>query len=162
TQVWAELAELRCTQCGAEVRAHTPESAVTTLLRDAAGERVVIAYPKPVVDAEQFLGGREELVRDGDRRLWHEGQLRDLGEVRPSELLGAAPTAKKARKRRATAAETTPQAATLLHVVTDRSRASSSDRTRLIDAFEAAFARGAGSAEVFVPDGPAFRYSDGH
>jgi len=162
TQVWAQLADLSCTRCGAQVRAHSPHSACSSLLATAAGERVVVTYPLPVRDAEHYLGVREQLVRDGYRRLWHSGELRDLNDLRPSELVATQPSAPKKRKKRGAANEPGPAAEpALLHVVTDRSRASDSERSRLLEAFEAAFRRGAGQAEVFTADGATYRYSDG-
>ena len=165
-QIWAQLAELSCTHCGAKARAHSPESTYASMLERLPDERVVIAYPLPVRDAEHYLGVRDALLRDGYRRLWHEGQVRDLDELRPSELLGEPqPTAAKPKgrgKRKAEKAQPEPAAATTqLHVVTDRARASTSDRKRLMEALEAAFERGEGRAEVFTPQGAVHAYSDG-
>ncbi|HTU62131.1 MAG TPA: excinuclease ABC subunit A, partial [Polyangiales bacterium] len=99
-QVWAHMAELTCTRCGAAVHAHSPETAYKNILRTLPDERVVIAYPLPVRDAEHYLGVREALVRDGYRRLWHDGGVRDVDELKPSELLGDSPEP-KARRRKA-------------------------------------------------------------
>jgi excinuclease ABC subunit A len=160
-QVWAHMAELTCTRCGAAVHAHSPETAYKNILRTLPDERVVIAYPVPVRDAEHYLGVREALVRDGYRRLWHDGNVRDVDELKPSELLGEAPAPKPRRRKAAppSAAPTEPGAA--LHVITDRSRVASGERKRLLEALEAAFERGAGRAEVFTPDGKAHAYSSG-
>ena len=185
-QIWAQLAELSCTRCGAKVRAHSPESAYASMLEHLPEERVVVAYPLPVRDAEHYLGVRDALLRDGYRRLWHEGQVRDVDELRPSELgvitaavAGPAPQAPRlptsaepqptAAKRKpakakkagkpAAAPVTTPSVQ--LHVVTDRARATRGDRSRLMEALEAAFERGEGRAEVFTPDGAVHAYSDG-
>jgi len=183
TQLWAALAELSCLRCGAPVRVHSPETAYADILEQLRGERVVVAYPVPVEDAEHFLGVRDALVKDGYRRLWHDGAVRDLDELRPSDVLGER-VATAARKRaskssggagrsKARAAKVQEEADTqarnatnhaepaFLHVVTDRSRADAAERSRLLEALEAAFARGAGYAEVFTPEGRAQRYSDG-
>jgi excinuclease ABC subunit A len=149
-QIWAQLAELTCTSCGAKVHPHSPETAYAELLKRAPGERVVVAYPLPVRDAEHFLGVRDALVRDGYRRLWHGGEVRDLDELRPSDLLG------KPNKKKAAAAD-----GGTLHVVTDRSATEPRARTRLLEALEAAFERGAGRAEVFTAAGAAHGFSDG-
>src|SRR5882757_1658240 len=52
TQVWAQLAELTCAQCGAAVHTHSPESAYKSILSAVPQERVIVAYPLPVRDAE--------------------------------------------------------------------------------------------------------------
>ncbi|MET0387551.1 MAG: excinuclease ABC subunit A, partial [Polyangiales bacterium] len=165
TQVWAHLSELTCTRCGTRVEPHSPATAYTSMLRDLPDARVVVTYPLPVRDAEHFLGVREALVRDGYRRLWHDGQVRDLDELRPSDLLGAAASGKRksvaGRKRKAAEPAREPASVATLHVVTDRSRASKAERTRLMEALEAAFLRGSGCAEVFSAEGASHRYSDG-
>ncbi|HEX4354113.1 MAG TPA: excinuclease ABC subunit A, partial [Polyangiales bacterium] len=161
-QVWAQLSTLHCIQCGALVHSHSPETAYRDILNTLPGERLVVTYPLPVRDAEHFLGVRDSLLRDGYRRLWHQGQLRDLDELRPSDLLGAeavAPKSKSKSKRKKlplTAAEPID-----LHVVTDRSQASTGERSRLIEALEAAFDRGAGRAAVFTPEGASRSFSHG-
>jgi excinuclease ABC subunit A len=165
-QIWAQLAELACTQCGAKVHPHSPETAYASMLQRLPDERVVIAYPLPIRDAEHYLGVRDALLRDGYRRLWHEGQVRDLDELRPSELLGEPqPMAAKPKGRgkgkpaKLQAEPSLPGAQ--LHVVTDRARASNGERKRLMEALEAAFERGEGRAEVFTPEGAVHAYSDG-
>jgi excinuclease ABC subunit A len=152
-QVWASLAELTCTQCGAAVHAHSPETAWQSMLQLLPDERVVVAYPLPVRDAEDYLGVREALVRDGYRRLWHDGGVRDVDELKPSELLV------QARPRKRKVSDVPP--AQSLHVVTDRSRVAGAERKRVIEALEAAFERGAGRAEVFTPEGKSYAFSSG-
>ncbi|MEY4575904.1 MAG: hypothetical protein RL701_607, partial [Pseudomonadota bacterium] len=170
TQVWAQLAELTCSHCGAAVHAHSPETAYANIVRELPGERLIVAYPLPVQDAEHYLTVREALVKDGYRRLWHAGEVRDLNDVRPSDVVTTkAPARSKTKTKKASKAKrkagapaiTAPVEAATVHVVTDRSRAQESERSRLIEALEAAFKRGAGRAEVFTPEGQTLRYSDG-
>jgi excinuclease ABC subunit A len=159
-QIWAHLAALTCSRCGAAVHSHTPTSAYQRILQELPGERVVVAYPLPVRDAEHFLSVRDALLRDGYRRLWHAGEVRDLDELRPSELLGAPPPParpSKSKRKPKPAADSGGE----VHVVTDRAEAKAVQRPRLIEALEAAFQRGAGRAEVFTPGGAARSFSDG-
>jgi excinuclease ABC subunit A len=163
-QVWAHLAELTCTTCGAAVRSHSPETAYQGIMRGLPGERVVITYPVAVRDTEHFLGVRDSLLRDGYRRLWHAGQVRDLDGLRPSELLGVEARrleVKPSKGKRKSAVAAQAPAPLELHVVTDRSQASVADRSRLIEALEAAFLRGAGRAAVFTPSGAQRKFSQG-
>ncbi len=155
-QLWAAASTLVCTQCSANVVSHSPESAVQDVLESLSGQRLIVAYPLPVIDAEHFIGVREALARDGYRRLWVDGTLRELDDLRPSDVLGSVEAAvKPARRRKAKAAESAPPPppAATLHVVTDRLAATADARPRLAEALEAAFDRGAGRAEVFPAAG---------
>ncbi|HKP64212.1 MAG TPA: excinuclease ABC subunit UvrA, partial [Polyangiales bacterium] len=149
-QLWAAASELICTRCGARVVNHSPVSAVDEVLARLPGERAIVTYPLAVRDAEEFLGVRETLARDGYRRLLLNGELRELDEIRPSDVLGKQPT-----KRKAVAP------AVELHVVTDRTQVSPDARSRLHEALEAAFERGAGRAEVYGAAGSCVSLSAG-
>ncbi|HEX2676481.1 MAG TPA: excinuclease ABC subunit A, partial [Polyangiales bacterium] len=173
-QLWAASAELWCTRCGEKVHSHSPDSAAARVLDVLQGERVVVTYPLPVSDAEHYLGVREALARDGYRRLWHDGAAHEIDELRPSDLLGdaavsgkkkrapAGKTAKAAKKKTPTngAAAMAPLGTTL-RVITDRAEARPADRSRLTEALEAAFDRGAGRVEVFTPQGKSLAFSRG-
>ncbi len=165
-QLWAHAATLRCTRCGADVHAHTPQSAAEAVLSSLPGERVVVTYPVPVADAAHFLDVRESLVRDGYHRLWRNSEVQELDQIRPSDILGTsagdAPVAKsaKARKRKPEPAAVAA-APTFVQVVTDRARAASEDKPRLVEALEAAFERGLGEACVATPAGQTLRFSRG-
>jgi excinuclease ABC subunit A len=164
-QIWAALAELTCTSCGAAVHSHSPETAYQGIVATLPGEPLVVTYPLAVRDAEHFIGVREALMRDGYRRLWHDGQLRELEALRPSDLLGTplpvSSTASKSKRKAAKPKPTAAASSVELHVVTDRSQATAAQRSRLIEALEAAFERGAGKAQVFTPNGATRSYSKG-
>ncbi|MEZ4221875.1 MAG: excinuclease ABC subunit UvrA [Polyangiaceae bacterium] len=103
-------------------------TAVGRALSMARGERAVITYPLAVRGVEHYLEVRDHLCQDGYRRLWLEGEARDIDGVRPSEAL----------------------AHSALHVVVDRVKLDPSERKRLLDSFGRAFARSEGSAHVFA------------
>ncbi len=160
-QLWSVAAELWCTQCGEKVHSHSPQSAASHVLETLPGERVVVTYPIAVSDAEHYLGVRDALARDGYRRLWHEGAVHELDQLRPSELLGEAPVAAKKKKGAKQAASAAPATAATLRVITDRAEAKPAERSRLTEALEAAFTRGSGKVEVFTPAGRALTFSRG-
>ena len=167
-QLWAATSTLICTNCGSNVVSHSPSSAVQQVLDALPGERLTVTYPLPVTDTEHFLGVREALVRDGYRRLMVDGHLRELDEVRPSDVLGPdvllqpkAAGKKRGRKAAEPAPVPTPAVTATLHVVTDRTQAAPEARTRLTEALEAAFERGDGKAEVFTAAGSCMSLSAG-
>ncbi len=127
--LWPRIATLHCPGCAREVRPDTPRRAARDVLQAASGERVVVAFPREVADADHYLQVRESLVREGWRRLWLAGRAADLDELPPSEVLEAGPT---------------------LPVVVDRLRARAEAIGRLQEALEQAFRAGGGRAEVWI------------
>jgi excinuclease ABC subunit A len=121
-----------CPDCGVP--------AVPTSARDAAarvasahdGKKAVVTYVARARDAEEYLELREALLRDGYRRLFVAGQVKDIDDVRPSEVTG--PTAH-------------------VEVVVDRVTLAPRDTGRIQQALEAAWARADGRAEVRTDDG---------
>ena len=113
-----------------------PTSAATSaealLASEPEGSRAQVAYPVRVADADEFLTLREELAREGYRRLVVGGSVRDLDEVRPSEA-------------------TRPDVRVL--VVVDRVTMQKRDARRLQHALEAAWERGDGHADLLVDAG---------
>lgn len=85
--------------------------------------RVVIAYPLVAKDSASYLELRETLVREGFRRLWVGGKLRDVDDLKPSELLGESDPA---------------------WVVVDRVLATETER--VVESLESAWSRGSGLA----------------
>ena len=116
-----------CPDCKKQAVSTTPRDASTSLAERFAGARGVVSYPVRVDDAEQFLELRESLAKDGYRRLFVGGTLREIDDVRPSEA--AAPDVR-------------------VEVVVDRVAVSAKDRRRLEEAIEVAWSRGAGRAEL--------------
>src|SRR5690606_19422308 len=123
---------LTCPKCGVEVERTSAESAAERALSALVGRRLLVLAPVEVQHEEHYVGVRESLVRDGYRRVHLADQVRDLDEVRPSEVVN-----KKRRKQVHT-----------LDVVIDRVVARPSERSRLVEALEAAFARGSGRASL--------------
>lgn len=157
--LWARLAQLHCPTSGEPIRQYSAESAAQDVLARADGQRAVLTFPRDVRDAEGFIGVREGLVEDGYRRVQLGGETRDLDEVRPTDLLGR-------RKKPLSIppagslplCEETP-VLPALWVVADRVRVSKRDKGRLVEAFEAAFERGGGRAQVHLEDGEVLRYA---
>jgi excinuclease ABC subunit A len=146
--LWSHLAVLTCPSCGGEVRRQNPESIAHTLLREFAGQRVLVAYAQSVEHEEAFLTVRDGLVADGYRRVRVAGEVRDLDGVRPSDVLGAP------RKKRTAAGE--------LDVIVDRMRLIDDERSRLVEAIEAAMRRSAGSMRLIDEAGARHDFARGY
>ncbi|HEX5661327.1 MAG TPA: excinuclease ABC subunit UvrA, partial [Polyangiales bacterium] len=136
--LWAHASGITCRKCGNEVTRTSADSAAADLLGAWEGRRVLITYAQSAESDEAFLGVREDLVRDGYRRLRVGEEVRDLDQVRPSEL--------KKRGKKALAFE----------VVVDRMTLRAEERGRLVEALEGAFARGDGRANVVADSVRAF------
>lgn len=149
-ELWAQYSVLHCPECGGEVVEDNPRTVVDAMLHAALGEKVVVTYPVSVQDAEQFIGVRESLVRDGYRRIWDGQNIHDLDSMPPSRIL---PSGRSAGKKRGATSET------VMYVVADRGVISESERSRLTEAVEACFTRGAGHAVVSLVSGPVYRFS---
>ena len=139
--LWAHAAELHCPGCGALVHRDAPTRAAESVMGELPGQKVLVTYPVAVADSEHFLGVRENLVKSGYRRIRVEGTVRDLDEVRPSEV--------------------TNGRSTQIDVVADRTVARPKDRDRLVEALEDAMRRGAGRATVWSAEGAELSFSEG-
>ena len=139
--LWAHAAELHCPGCGALVHRDAPTRAAQTVMSELAGQKVLVTYPVAVADAEHFIGVRENLLRDGYRRVRVKGKVRDLDQVRPSDVINGR--------------------STHLDVLADRTVARPRDQARLVEALEDAMRRGAGHATVWTPDGAELGFSEG-
>lgn len=139
--LWAHAAVLHCTGCGREVRRDAPTRAAEALLDQQPNEKVVVTYPVEVSDPEEFLGIRESLLGEGYRRVRISGQVADLDQVKPSDVVNGA--------------------GGVLEVVADRTTTRDRDRGRLVEALEAAMLRGAGRAKVWVNDDAPIGFSRG-
>ena len=84
--LWAHAAVLHCPGCGAEVHRDAPTRAAQSVMSKLPGEKLLVTYPVAVADDEHFIGVREGLMRDGYRRVRVDGEVRDLDEVRPSDV----------------------------------------------------------------------------
>jgi excinuclease ABC subunit A len=116
-----------CPACNVRATNTTPREAAARLAVSMDGTRALVTYAVGVADAEQFLEVREQLAKDGYRRLVLAGVVRELDEVRPSEA--AVPGVR-------------------VEVVVDRVGVGARDARRLEEAIETAWSRGAGRAEL--------------
>ncbi|WP_394832080.1 excinuclease ABC subunit UvrA [Pendulispora rubella] len=134
--LFAREAVPTCPDCGVDAVATTPEQAARALVNKVGKARATVSYPIRAEDPEHFFELRENLVRDGYRRLMVGGTVRDIDEVRPSEA-----TAPDIR----------------VEVLLDRLVVRPEDQRRLQQAIELAWERGEGRAELRVePTGELF------
>ncbi len=121
-----------CPDCGLAAKLRSARDAAHDVLAQVeSGKRITVSYDLRFTDVEQFLEVRDSLAKDGYRRLYVEGEMRELDDVRPSDALavGAKPRA-----------------------IVDRLASKRSDTGRLQEALEAAWSRGAGRAYVHNVD----------
>lgn len=121
--LWAQLSTTVCPDCGCEVTAVTATSVADRVLGAAAGERAVLTYSERVTGPEHYLTVRQRLLADGYRRLWLENKTRDIDTVAPSEALSDG------------------EGEQPVQVVLDRLTLTDRNRSRLLEAIEAAFTR---------------------
>ena len=84
--LWAQLAARTCDACGGDVERVSAESAAAQVLGAFGGQRVLVGYQVAVESAESYLGLRDALLSEGYRRVRVAGRVRDLDEVRPSDV----------------------------------------------------------------------------
>jgi len=116
-----------CPDCHVEAIESSPREAAAKLTSSFDGTVALVTYAAEPLDAERFLELREKLTREGYRRLFVAGRVREIDEVRPSEA-----TAPGVR----------------VEVVVDRVRVRKTDSLRLQEALETAWTRGQGRAEI--------------
>ena len=78
-----------CSDCDRLASYTEPSGLADELYSSYPEQRTVVSYPLRVAGTEDYLDVREEMLRDGYRRVWLEGETRDLDEVRPSDVLRA-------------------------------------------------------------------------
>ncbi len=127
--LFAREAVPTCPDCDVEAVETTPRDAAGRLAESLAGARALVTYALGTGDAEHFLEIREQLAKDGYRRLIVAGTVREIDDVRPSEA-----TAPGVR----------------VEVVVDRVGVGAGEERRLQEAIEAAWSRGNGRAELRV------------
>jgi excinuclease ABC subunit A len=130
--LFAREAIPHCPECDVDAIDTTPRDAARRVVESLDGARALVTYAVAPEDAEQFLDLREQLAKDGYRRLVVAGALRGIEDVRPSEA-----TAPGVR----------------VEVVVDRVAVSTREARRLQEAIEAAWARGGGRAELRAESG---------
>ena len=117
-----------CPEHGTEAVALDPTTAAHKAAERLGGEQVVVGYPLRVSGVEQYLEVREELAREGYRRLWIDGETADIDGVKPSRVLASEGG---------------------VDVVIDRVRVRKRDAARLAAGIETAWQRG-GMARLHV------------
>jgi excinuclease ABC subunit A len=117
-----------CPDCGELARALDADTAAREAVRAHPAARALVSYPLAAESAEVYLEVREELARQGFRRLVVRGEVRDLDDVKPSEALAGA------------------------GVVVDRLALAAGAERRLAAAIEQAW-RASPLARIHLPDG---------
>ena len=103
-----------------------PSRAAVAALTHHEGERLALTYRVWVDDPEQYLELRDGWAKDGFRRLWIDGEARDIDDIKPSQV---------SRAGRA-------------YVVVDRVVAKSASASRLAAGIEQAWSRASDVAHV--------------
>ncbi|MCL2776558.1 MAG: excinuclease ABC subunit UvrA [Polyangiaceae bacterium] len=134
--LFASEAVPTCPDCHEPAVATSAGDATSRTLHDLSGGRAVVSYPVRVASAESYLELREELAKEGYRRLVVGGAICAIDDVRPSEA--ARPDAG-------------------VEVVVDRLEVREQDQRRLQQAIEVAWNRGAGHALITRTDGESKR-----
>jgi len=126
--LFASIGETVCPTCGQKVVKHTVAMAVEEVLRQPGGSRLLVVAP--LARGERpWESLRRELERQGFRRLWIGGALKDLADVAEADV------------------------ATEVEVVVDRlvlDAVPADGRARVAESLETAFKAGRGRAEVAV------------
>ncbi|HET9953628.1 MAG TPA: excinuclease ABC subunit UvrA [Polyangiaceae bacterium] len=102
-----------------------PERAAARVGAELGVGRALVTYPLGVDRVESYLGVRDNLAQQGYRRLWVSGELLDIERAKPSQVLAAGSE---------------------VGVVVDR--VTTTERTRVAQAVEQAWQRGAGVCVV--------------
>lgn len=126
--LFAKIGQVFCYRCGQEVRRHTPQSVAEALAGLAEGTRYLIAFSvDPTGGGERGLW--PSFQEDGFVRAIVDDRLVNLADEPWSETSAAAKT---------------------VFAVVDRLSAGTITPERLRDSLETAFAKGLGTAQVFV------------
>jgi excinuclease ABC subunit A len=121
-----------CPECGLAATRTDPRVAAQAAASLLNGDSAVVTYPLRVGGTEDFLQTREQLATDGYRRLWLQGQARDLDQVRPSEAMAGSG---------------------VIDVVVDRIKTAKGHERRLQEAIEQAWKRSNGAATIITDKG---------
>ncbi|MBK7584999.1 MAG: excinuclease ABC subunit UvrA [Myxococcales bacterium] len=119
-----------CPEHRVPARSLRAEVVAREVLSELAGQRALVSYPlRAHGGVEGYLELREQLAKDGYRRLSIAGEIEDIDRVKPSTVLAAGG---------------------LLDVIVDRVQLSPRDEKRVASAVEEAWRRGAGVARLQV------------
>lgn len=126
--LFAREAIPHCPECKIPARVLDAASAAKKAIAAASG-RAIVTYSTRVDGPEAYLVLREELARDGYRRLRVGGETRSIDDVKPSEAANAA-----------------------VEVIVDRISLDEAGSRRLQEALEQAWSRSEGRARVILDD----------
>lgn len=152
--LYARAAQLFCRCCGAAVKRDSAESICDEIsarlaARGSADVRLIVTFPVPVPHNFSEQEVLALLEKQGYTRVF----------ARNAAALPASPAdaagAKKARTKKkagASAGTGTPESQVVLEIIQDRLRFDASDRSRMIEALEAALRVGQGKASVHVEE----------
>lgn len=116
-----------CPDCNVPAVHQAPATLAQQWIDKHAGARAIVAHPAKVSTVEGFLDWREQVLRDGFRRVVIGNAVRTLDEVAPSEATQNS-----------------------LHVVIDRVTLSHEGKRRFQEAIETAWTRSDGRASLFI------------
>jgi excinuclease ABC subunit A len=120
-----------CPGCGQPVRADTPGDVVDTLLAEASGRRLLVAFPFSLpADDEARADDIKQLLQQGFRRLLVDGELVDLQPRTYREQASGLPAVE-------------------VDVVVDRLAVRVDQRERLLDSVEIALGEGGGQIRAW-------------
>jgi len=121
-----------CPSCKVPARRIDAATAASFVGNAFEGKRVMVAYPRHVDGTASYLEARERLVGSGYRRLLVRGEVRDIDQVRPSDVL---------------------KAGGAFEVVVDRLAVDRDQDRRIQESIEAAWQQADGRAVVATDDG---------
>ncbi|MBI4208164.1 MAG: excinuclease ABC subunit UvrA [Deltaproteobacteria bacterium] len=125
--LYAKIGKIHCVECGVEVSKETPTSLADKTIAQYSGDRAFVLFPRQWPPQQTFEELKSELLKEGFLRIKVGSLAQDLEE--PHLQL-----------RRVHA----------ISVVVDRLEISEQGRSRLVEAFETAFQRGQGTAQIEV------------
>ena len=170
--LWAREAIFYCASTGEALRDDQPEAIADELIKKHNNAKVLITFRESIESKEDFVGLRERLVQEGYRRIAKGEDVLDLDEVRPSDIFATKKKTKKTgRKKTNDKKEVTGEITThslcqlptytTVAVLIDRLVLRKQDRSRIVEALEAGFARGNGIVDVTIKGGDTVSFSKG-
>ncbi|TNF22739.1 MAG: excinuclease ABC subunit UvrA [Deltaproteobacteria bacterium] len=168
--LFAKLATLHCEVCGEPVEPDLPGRVADELLAAHAGRRLMVSFPFRAGHGEDAVISRAYLVREGYHRLIaSDGAIVRLdGETALATLADTAAKLAETRPKAARGAKKARKGAAeddggLVHVLVDRLAVRDVERSRLVEALEAAYRMGHGEAALHLErDGGGFDLRDLH
>jgi len=133
--LFAKIGRVFCQGCGCEVRKDTPQSAAERLAELREGTRFMLTFPRQLAADDDLARVAAELKEDGFVRAIVGGKTIHLSTDPPTQ------------------ADFGNERSDSLLVITDRLTAGSTDRRRLQDSLEIAFAKGGGRCHALVMAG---------